>query len=197
MTIGVLEALFIQGKLSRVVLLTWYLVCGFGVLVLCLFWVIRGRIARKVHFYGKEAPPGIPEGRTEEEMQDCTEDEHFAHPELWDPGRSCGLIPAGFPLQGVCRLWVCVGTGSVSDPLPQVSGDHEELSVPLEQDRTFLWWLLAVLLPPSPFTSAQKDFHIPLPGRHNCTRFSPWLKWQLSNLLGFFSSPRIMGFILK
>lgn len=100
MTIGVLEALFIQGKLSRVVLLTWYLVCGFGVLVLCLFWVIRGRIARKVHFYGREAPPGIPEGRTEEEMQDCSEDEHFAHPELWDPGRSCGLIPAGFPLQG-------------------------------------------------------------------------------------------------
>lgn len=47
--------------------------------------MIRGRIARKVHFYGREAPPGIPEGRTEEEMQDCSEDEHFAHSELWDP----------------------------------------------------------------------------------------------------------------
>lgn len=60
-----------------------------------------------------EDTPGIPEGRTEEEMQDCTGDKHFVHTELpesgkerGDPGRNSGVIPLGeeslLTLLGLC-----------------------------------------------------------------------------------------------
>lgn len=79
-----------------------------------------------------EDTPGIPQGRTEEEIQDCTEDQHFVHPELTEPGkergdsgRNCGVIPAGFALEegsllgllGLC--WQRIGVRFS----PQVPGE--------------------------------------------------------------------------
>lgn len=188
-------------------LLTRYLVCGFGVLALCLFWVIWRRTARRVYFYGMGRLSWHSKGKDWRDLglqwgpALCPPELPEFGKERGDPGRSCGWSL----LDSHCRKWLSLlglcwqrtRCHILSPALREILRSSQGHCSKTEFfcGESLLPFCLHV------HSHAQKNIPIP-PDRQtelHKVKTSPLIKVTVkqSNLAFFPSSPRITGFFLK
>lgn len=179
-------------------LLTRYLVCGFGVLALCLFWVIWGRIAIRVYFlwHGKTLLAFQREGlkrRSRTPLRTST----LSRPSMQSLGRwevvlagtmGWSLLASPWRRRACWVCWVCVGRGLVvrSSP-PSLTGIIRSSQCHCSKTELFYGESLLPCCLHLHLHLHKRIFIFPLTGRQNCTRLKPahWLKWQLSKVIWF------------
>lgn len=202
-----------QGKPSKVVLLTWYLVCGLSACRLFILSDTRKNSKKGLFLWcrktllafqreGSKAWSRTPLmtstssvlsskfGQEREMILEATT-ALWGHPFCLPTGGRELAESVGFVL----------AENSVLDNLPWVLGESLGVLSATGARQKFFMVSLSCTCFFHLHLHLHKRAYSPLTGIQNCTRLKPahWLKWQLSKVicLGFFSPPRIMGFILK